>query len=669
MCLQLNKFYLFFIFITYVYSQETKSCEEFLSIINAIEHFIEIEESRDDMITNHDIGCGRNENTGNIFLDSQLDGETYYQSRFAKVLTTSAQIFRVDCFFCPSEFDDLAKKCIKQEETWKNISKSHPKYRSIDGRGNNLKNPDWGATDTPFSRFAPKNYEDGIYSIKKSVTGNELPNPRLIVQEVLKKAVISTAPSMNYNLMAILLVLFITHDIHYQVPVQAENPKNGINCCTKGNSEVFPQHLSHSACLPISISKTDPNFKGQIGCQNFVRSQLGKYPKGVETGEILNRVTSYLDLSLVYGSHESELNKIRLFKGGKLRLSKNNVLPVDKNGKYLPSMLRFTATPIASIWPAIFSRNHNHLAKRLEKLNPSWDDETVFQEARRINIAVIQFNLITTRTIERIFKQSIDEKYSPDRKTSTSLEFALAYRAGHYYTPTNMIFENKNGIKKEYLQSDTVGRSDLIENGFNEALRGALNQGLNVQQFSEEIISKIGKDKRGFGLDLIGIDIQRGRDHGIPSFAEIRRRCNLKPEIKTFDDFKLIFNKTQSNVDLLKNIYESAEDVDFYVGGLLEIYENLANPLAGETFGCVIGNNYRNVMGGDIYFYTHPENPYPFTKKQIAAIQNYPVPNLFCTNSELKEMNKLWPYVPHQMNPKESCSSFPPIDLSAWKES
>lgn len=56
-------------------------------------------------------------------------------------------------------------KEVKKSTTW------HFKYRSIDGRGNNLKNPEWGASDTPFSRFGLKNYEDGIYPIKKSVTG------------------------------------------------------------------------------------------------------------------------------------------------------------------------------------------------------------------------------------------------------------------------------------------------------------------------------------------------------------------------------------------------------------------------------------------------------------------------------------------------------------------
>lgn len=87
------------------------------------------------------------------------------------------------------------------------------------------------------------------------------------------------------------------------------------------------------------------------------------------------------------------------------------------------------------------------------------------------------------------------------------------------------------------------------------------------------------------------------------------------------------------NYDLLKRNYKSFEDVEFYVGGLLEAFESVGYTFAGPTFECIIGANYINVMGGYIYFYWHPENSYPFTKAQIDAIRKYPVPNLYCKNS------------------------------------
>lgn len=141
--------------------------------------------------------------------------------------------------------------------------------------------------------------------------------------------------------------------------------------------------------------------------------------------------------------------------------------------------------------------------------------------------------------------------------------------------------------------------------------------------------------------------------------------CNVEPEINSFDDFNKIFNKT--NVDLLRKIYQSHEDVDFYVGGMLEAFETVGDPLVGPTFGCVIGANYNNVVGGDIYFYSHPENPYPFTKEQIDAVRNYRIANIVCANSGLNETNKMWSIAPNPDNPKIGCKNFPPMDLTAWK--
>ncbi|KAG4079905.1 hypothetical protein HA402_015036 [Bradysia odoriphaga] len=582
----------------------------------------------------------------------------------AKVQTIAAQIYRSEYNITLQEFETLANKCIKARSP--KIS-AHPKYRSIDGRGNNLKNPEWGASDTPFSRYGPQNYEDGIYKIRKSVTGADLPNARLLVQNLLMKAVRSPPPKVTYNMMGLLIILFATHDLHYQVPTTPHCKDADIRCCSKDGQYALPNDLSNPACFPIEISKDDPFYKHEnIGCLNVVRSQLGTYSNVVKPGQILNRATAYLDLSLIYGNHESELRPIRLYKGGKLRMGKGNLLPVDFNGKYLPSMDRFIVTPIASIWPALFARNHNNLAARLAKLNKHWDDETVFQEARRINIANFQFNLITAKSIEKVFNKVINESYSEERNAATSVEFSFTYRGGHYYIPQHMVLLHKNSSETKHLQSDTIGKIEILENDFDAVLRGAAQQHVNDEQYADEVVNRIGKDSKGYGLDLISLDIQRARDQGIPSFVEIRRKCKLQPEINSFDDFGKIFNK--ANVELLKSMYASYEDVDFYVGGLLEAFVSVANPFAGHTFGCIIGENYNNVMGGDIYYFSHPENPHPFSTAQINAVRNYTIPNIFCANSGMKDTNKYWSLTPSAMNPITKCTEFPPMDLSAWKE-
>jgi peroxidase len=51
---------------------------------------------------------------------------------------------------------------------------------------------------------------------------------------------------------------------------------------------------------------------------------------------------------------------------------------------------RVNEHPLLTSLVTILAREHNRIVERLSEINPQWQDETLFHEARRIVIAEIQ---------------------------------------------------------------------------------------------------------------------------------------------------------------------------------------------------------------------------------------------------------------------------------------
>lgn len=442
----------------------------------------------------------------------------------ANILNTAAKLI-ADRNQSMLRYFEIYASCLGRNEVqleW------HPKYRAINGYGNNLKHPHWGTPGAPFGRFGHKNYDDGVYSIRKSVTGSELPSPRKLVVDILLKAEKFPRTSTLPNTLINLLVLYVSHDLAHQVPTKAFESGERIRCCTSGNKGVLSPSLSNSACLPISIGEDDPFYKN-IRCLNMVRSEPASLPTKTQFGEVKNMATAFLDHSIIYGIDEEQTRKIRNYCGGKLKMGANNILPIDDKGKYVESSERLTVlTPFGAVWAVIFARNHNSLAGRLAFMNPHWNDEIIFQEARRINIAWLQHGVISGKIIENIFSKKINETYNENVDPSTTLEFnSAAYRFLHYFSQSDIPLMNTEGQTQSIPISDSLGRIDILENNYSDVFRGLSAQPLNFNQYSDEVsnfcknktlnliifflsqLFKVVKKSSGVGSDILSMDIQR----------------------------------------------------------------------------------------------------------------------------------------------------------------
>ena len=105
----------------------------------------------------------------------------------------------------------------------------------------------------------------------------------------------------------------------------------------------------------------------------------------------------------------------------------------------------------------------------------------------------------------------------------------------------------------------------------------------------------------GVGLDLVALNIQRGRDHGIPPYNALRQALGLTTKA-TFNDM----SSDPSVVTALQDAYANVEDVDAWIGGLAE--DHVDGGMVGELFNKIIGDQFKKLMYGDPFFHKRDQD-------------------------------------------------------------
>ena len=164
------------------------------------------------------------------------------------------------------------------------------------------------------------------------------------------------------------------------------------------------------------------------------------------------------------------------------------------------------------------------------------------------------------------------------------------------------------------------------------------------------------------GQDLAARNIQRARDHGVPGYAAYRSLCS-KTDVSRFSHLSDVMSP--ASLSALARTYSRVEDVDLWVGGLLET--PLPGALVGPTFSCLLAEQFARTRRGDRFFYSQP-NSAGLSPGQLAAVTSCSLARLLCDNSNIAFLQPLAFRLAADWNPLVHCDSeaIPALDLTPW---
>lgn len=129
------------------------------------------------------------------------------------------------------------------------------RYRTLDGTCNNLQNPAWGGANMRYNRLLSAKYADGVGAPTASVTGQELPNARVVSLVVFGE---QDVPDPQFTLANMQWGQIITHDMSMQAG-GTQSKKHSTRCCTD-DGKLIGKPQAHKTCFPIIVPKNDPAF-------------------------------------------------------------------------------------------------------------------------------------------------------------------------------------------------------------------------------------------------------------------------------------------------------------------------------------------------------------------------------------------------------------------------
>jgi len=490
-------------------------------------------------------------------------------------------------------------------------------YRTYDGTLNNLENRWLGSSYSQFFRLGYADYADRI--AQPAVRGETNPNPRLISNRVCRE---------NY-------IKFNANGLTDYIWAWGQFLHHEIECTGISNSE----HWN------IPVLRGDPKFP-HGGLIEFVRSgfdqNTGSSPENPR--EQLNLVSSFIDGSNIYGSNDTHARYLRCHEGnGKLLTSSHKhgmLLPLERSRKQASRFItgdhRANQNAILSSLHTLFVLEHNRLCDELHILYPGirGQDEQLYQLSRAMVVGMMQ-----RISYEEFLPILLGRDALPDYQgycaetipTISNFFTSACFRVAHSMF-SSMIPLGNNGhtiaLGKLYYNSQI-----LVENGIEPILSGL------YQQTMREVDGQLVDDARNYMLtgmgdekliDLAALNIQRGRDFGLPDFNSCRKIMGLTPH----EDFQSLSSNTWLS-NQLEKLYGTIDSVDPWIGSLVEDHIDGAN--VGEFTHKVLVDQFQRLRDGDRFW--HQVDPIFSEKPELLwIVQNTRLADVIRRNTGLQHI-------------------------------
>ncbi|WAR22365.1 PLSP-like protein [Mya arenaria] len=441
------------------------------------------------------------------------------------------------------------------------------RYRTIDGSCNNIKQITWGMAERPQARYMPPVYHDGVGTPRQfSITGSPLPSARH-VSNVLHNGGVS---DLLEPVDSAMVTKRMTYSVAGLMPVYGRRGRHVSTYISLRETRGLLKMTDSGAFIPT---------KDQTSCERDVPSDY-------------------------------------CMKSGK-----------DDFIHFAKGDLRIHVVPSLASTQIMMLREHNRIATILGNLNTHWSDETVFQETRKIIAALNQHIAFTEylpivigvktmskyglRSKPRGFNHVYNPKIDPTIRNSWG---AASFRFAHSAVPGDIGGVNMKGIPRTTTLESTFNKPTMVlENGG----RGSddvnrwltTNRGGKQDRFLDPAIRDfLFLDDTGQSFDLAALNIQRGRDHGIPGYNAWRKWCGLPVAFHFLSKPGGVVDIHPDAAKVLADVYMHPDDIDLYSGGLAEML--LPGSRMGPTFACINARQFQDVKFGDRFWY---ENNYPRT--------------------------------------------------------